>query len=168
MTQTAAAPVVRIPVSMEVTFVGMTLPHTNDRGAKPPATGRKLAAQSAPAAVAGRPMVLAYCWVKIEDSRGHGLIVSDLRLMTNGREQFINYPTEVRKLACRHCDGRNIPRAKFCNWCGLAIEGGPVDYHDVLKPNNERTATMILTAVQKAYTAKLLEAHAAAASLAGV
>ena len=157
-TQTAGAPVVRIPVGMEVTFVGMTLPHSGDRGAKPPSVGRKLAAPLASAA--GRPIVLAYCWVKIEDARGHGFVVSDLRLMSNGREMFLNFPSEVRKLACRNCGGRNVPRAKFCNWCGLAVEGGAVDYHDLFRPSNDRTAAMILSAVQLEYAEKMRDVAA--------
>ena len=155
-TATAGTAVIRIPVSLAVTHVGMTLPHANDSGAAPPRAGRRLTGHTAkPPGEAGRPVVLAYCWIKLEDSRGHGIVISDLRLMTNGREQFINYPSEVRKLSCRQCSGKNVPRAKFCNWCGLAVDAGPIEYHDTVRPNNDRTAAMILEAVQKEYAARI-------------
>lgn len=124
---------------MRVETVGMTL---EQRHAKPPP---------------GCSAVLGYCWLTLADGLGNRFAVSNCRLIEWGSgDRDVNYPKEQRPERCPSCSGTNKPAAKFCNDCGGRLTP-PVNvkprYHQHANPACDKTAGMILRAVEEAYAA---------------
>jgi len=158
LTRPATVPPDGTPPGLRVAYISVTLPAGVADAARA-TPGRSIAGRLGGPDRPGRPVLVAFGWVKIEDGGGLGFRISDLRLMRDGRGFFLNYPQEVREAKCR-CGGTNKPKARFCNWCGVSLEAGePAGYHDLIFPLNKPSHELVLAAMVAAYEDALAEAR---------
>jgi hypothetical protein len=153
LTRPATVPPPGTPAGIRVAYVSVTLPPQRRPPERAATPGRTLAGRTLGTPErSGRPALVAYCWCKIEDGRGLGFRISDIKLMFDGRRFFLNYPAEVREVKCGGCGGTNKPRATYCNWCGRATAATePPSYHDLIFPLNGPSNELLLAALVPAY-----------------
>ncbi len=67
----------------------------------------------------GDGKLLAYASVLIDDS----LCIRDLKIV-DGSTPFVAMPARRHTFHCRECRQKNALTARFCNWCGITLDGG--------------------------------------------
>lgn len=109
-------------------------------------------------AMPAEPVMLAYAWARIEDGLGIGYTFSDLRLLRGEPGWSLALPADTKRPKCIHnvggktCNGRNHPRANYCNWCGGPLKPEPEPrYHEFVRCMNEASYKLLLDAVLAAY-----------------
>lgn len=85
-------------------------------------------------------------------------VVREVKVIEGDQGLFVAMPSRKSMERCRHCGGRNVVQANYCNQCGKSLPkgGGPRDsrdkvYLDVAHPINSRCRKQIHDAVVAAY-----------------
>lgn len=105
-----------------------------------------------------RPLgsVVAFASVRVDDGRGFGFTVSDVRLLWDEGfgKYWVQMPNEPKREACPHlthgrpCGCKNPTKANYCNACGGPLV--PSHRHaftDLVAPLNTATRDMLLAAL---------------------